>query len=87
MAKSAKRWRRVSISVLVILLFASGGYWLWWQLGSRAIHQQTYRHTGIVTVFVPGYGSNTLTFGPMVQRFKQDKASDQVTTIHVSADG
>ncbi|MGO3873310.1 MAG: alpha/beta hydrolase, partial [Lacticaseibacillus paracasei] len=39
MAKSAKRWRRVSISVLVILLFASGGYWLWWQLGSRAIHQ------------------------------------------------
>ncbi|MGO1455582.1 alpha/beta hydrolase [Lacticaseibacillus paracasei] len=87
MAKSAKRWLRVSISVLVILLLASGGYWLWWQLGSRAIHQQTYRHTGIVTVFVPGYGSNSLTFGPMVQRFKQDKASDQVTTIHVSADG
>lgn len=87
MAKSAKRWRRVSISVLVTFLLASGGYWLWWQLGSRAIHQQTYRHTGIVTVFVPGYGSNSLTFGPMVQRFKQDKASDQVTTIHVSADG
>lgn len=73
--------------LLILFLLLAGSYWVWWQLGSRRIHAQTYRQTSIVTVFVPGYASNGLTFGPMVTRFKQDRASNQVTTITISATG
>lgn len=73
--------------LLILFLLLAGSYWVWWQLGSRRIHAQTYRQTSVVTVFVPGYASNGLTFGPMVTRFKQDRASNQVTTITISATG
>ena len=85
--QSKKRHHWLGKTVLVLFLLAAGGYWFWWQIGSRPIHARTYRNTNVVTVFIPGYGSNSLTFGPMVSRFQKDHATNQVTTIKISATG
>ncbi|QVI35225.1 alpha/beta hydrolase [Lacticaseibacillus chiayiensis] len=85
--KQRKRHHWLWKTLLGLFLLAGGGYWLWWQIGSRPIHARTYRNTHVVTVFVPGYASNSLTFGPMVSRFQKDRATNQVTTINVSATG
>lgn len=76
------KWlRRILISLMIIAALLGG--WWWRRL-------QTYRHFSVpqhdvATVFVPGYGGNWISFGPMIGRMNRYHVGTAAETLQVHA--
>ena len=61
-----KRWLKWTALVLIVLVASLG---IWWHQRLRVYNHFSVPQTRVATVFIPGYGGNWTSFGPMMNRY------------------